>query len=380
MLKNKYDVVIIGAGPSGSMACKKIAENNIDTLMIERKKRIGEPVNCAEGINIFLFKETGIKKDGSFICQKIDGTRIYFYDETYDLNSDQWKGYNIDRKIFDKYLAKQAEKKGAHILTNTKALGMKKIGKKWLIKIESGKKINEIEAKIVIGADGIGCNVGKWAGLKNKWSKNEIAKCLEYNISNALVLEKNRFHILFAEEFQNGYGWIFPKSNSCANVGVGIHPEYNTKNAISFLMTKYTGIDNIIKDISKEKYRISERRGGIVPICGPKNYKEIISDGVILAGDSAAIVDPITAEGIEPAMLSGIAAGETAVKSIQANKWNKEFLRIYDRNWRNKEYNGGSLLGEVFDEAATIRNYFYKVFTNKKISKKEREKLISNLN
>jgi len=379
ILKNKYDVAIIGAGPAGSMACKTVAENNINVLMIERKEKIGEPVNCAEGINKFLFEETGIKKDKSFIKQKINGTKIYFYDEIYDLTSNQWQGYTLDRRIFDKYLAKQSEDCGATLIKGSKAVGMKKSGKKWLIKIKSGNKIREIETKIVIGADGIECNVAKWAEIGKRWTVDEYAKCLQYRIKDAQLKENDRFHIFFAEEFPNGYGWVFPKGKSCANVGVGIHPQFNTLDAISYLTSEYQGIDNIINSMSKGEYTILEKRGGIVPICGPRNCDEIVTDGIMLVGDSASIVEPITAEGIEPAILSGIAAGETAVKSIQADCWDKKTLSEYDKNWRLKKYNGIFLLGEAFDEGMAIRENFYKVFTNRKISKSERKKLISNL-
>ena len=157
----KCDVLVVGAGPAGSMAAKTAAENDLNVILIERNKKIGFPVRCAEGINNFIFQDTGIKKNGSFIDQKITGTKIYFYDEVYELTSDQWRGYTIDRTIFDKYLAQLAEKAGARIFTETKAIGLNKYNNKWKVKTNTPKGFVTIDAKIVIGADGFESNVGK---------------------------------------------------------------------------------------------------------------------------------------------------------------------------------------------------------------------------
>ena len=173
------DVLVVGAGPAGSMAAKTAAKMNANVILIERNKNIGQPVRCAEGINKFLFRDTGVKKDESFIRQVIDGTKIYFYDEVYELNSEQWKGYTIDRTIFDKYPASDAEDSGAKLYTATKAVGMKKLENGWLIKTTSENRIMNIFAKIVIGADGFECNIGRWAGIRKKWEDKDICKCYE---------------------------------------------------------------------------------------------------------------------------------------------------------------------------------------------------------
>jgi len=365
----KCDVLVVGAGPAGSMAAKTAAENGIDVILIERNKNIGYPVRCAEGINKFLFDDTGIKKDKSFIEKKIDGTKIYFYDEAYELNSEQWQGYTVDRTVFDKYLAKQAENAGSKIFTETKAIGVKQNGNKWIVGLNSKKDIKNIEAKAIIGADGFESNVGKWVKIKNRWKQDEICKCYELFLSCPNLTEENKFHIAFGEEFSMGYAWIFPK-NKKANVGVGVFPKVNAIDALNFYITQYGQVN----DLLGKNYSVIEKRGGCIPMSGPRDIDEAVSDGVILVGDAAGMVEPITGEGIGPSMISGISAGETVSACIKNDNWNKSELSEYQKRWKNKHYIN-TTLGESMNSLLEMKETFHTIFS-KKSTQKEREEFI----
>jgi digeranylgeranylglycerophospholipid reductase len=367
----KCDVLVVGAGPAGSMAAKTTAENDVDVVIIERNKYIGQPVRCAEGINKFLFKDTGVKKNDSFIEQEIIGTKIYFYDEIYLLDTGQWQGYTINRKVFDPYLAQQAESAGAQLFTETKAIGMEKKGNKWVVKTKSKKGLTSIETNIVIGADGFECYIGRWAGIRKNWKQNEFSKCYEFEIECPHLVENNLFHIAFGEEFPNGYAWVFPKKNT-ANVGVGVTPKANPKKALDFFIKNYPRINLLLgKD-----YSIKEKRGGSIPITGPRDINELVTDGIILTGDAAGMVDPITGEGICSSMLSGIAAGETAAASLKEKKWDKKQLSVYQYNWMHKKYID-TTLGENFNSLLQLKDIFSNTFSSRTIQKKTRQEFIS---
>lgn len=368
----RCDLLVIGAGPAGSMAAKTAVKEGLNVILIDRNKNIGIPVRCAEGINKYLFRDTGIKKDKSFIDQKINGTKIYFYNEIYNLNSDQWQGYTIDRTIFDKYLANLAKKEGAKIYIETKAINSEKINKLWSVKLKTKETFSTIEAKIIIGADGFESNVGRWVKIKKRWKKSDICKCYELLLSCPNIKENDKFHISFAEEFPNGYAWIFPKKRK-ANVGVGVSKNANAVKALDFYINNYSNI----REVLGENLKIIEKRGGCIPMSGPCDIDQIISDGVILVGDAAGMVEPITGEGIGPSMLSGIAAGEIASKCILNNKWDKKELSEYFTNWKNKKYIN-TTLGTSIYTLLESKSLFYEIFS-KKSDKTDRKKLIKNL-
>ncbi len=355
------DVLVVGAGPAGSMAAKTAAEHGMDVILIERNGEIGVPVRCAEGVNNFITQNTGVLMEPSFVKKRIEGTKIYFYGETYNLDTKKWGGYTLDRKVFDKHLASLAEKAGANVFTNTTALKVEKRGgqREMLVRGIDGE--HKIKAKVIIGADGFECNVGRMCGIGRPWRLDEFVKGYELVLSGVSLADDDIWHICFGKEFPNGYAWIFPKGNKIANVGVALDPQGDALNALKFFMEEYPGITDMLGG----DYDIVEVRGGGIPICGPKPIEKTVADGLILVGDAAGIVEPITGEGICPGMLSGIAAGETASECIRTGTWGMKSLRVYADRWRDKRYAGNFRLGEDIDLFTRVRRQFYNTFSNK---------------
>ncbi|MCK5039639.1 MAG: NAD(P)/FAD-dependent oxidoreductase [Candidatus Aenigmarchaeota archaeon] len=362
------DVLVVGAGPSGSLAAKTIAESGLNVILIERNKKIGTPVRCAEGISAYLFKDTGIKKHNSFLCRKIKGTKIYFYNEQYILSGKTWQGYVIDRKIFDPYLAKLAQKAGAKVFSNANAVEMKRVKNGWIVGVNFGKIKKQIEAKFVIGADGVESKIGKWAGLEDN-SNRGLFKCLEYEMDDLNIGKNDKFHICFGQEFPGGYAWVFPKSKTRANVGVGVNVKKNAnlKQLLDFFINKYPNINKMIGG----NYKILETRGGLIPANGPKKIDGLVGDNILLVGDAGEFVEPITAEGIEPAMLSGIAAGETIIEAFRKKDLRKNFLKIYEQKYKKKHYSNVKL--DELNKIKIYSNLFFYIFNKKYIPKRIRK-------
>ena len=80
-MKDMYEVLVIGAGPAGSIAAKIAAENGLDVLLIEKRQEIGDPVRCAEGVNKEYLKKH-VEIDKSWICADLKGSCIYSPDGT----------------------------------------------------------------------------------------------------------------------------------------------------------------------------------------------------------------------------------------------------------------------------------------------------------
>ncbi|HXY88752.1 MAG TPA: NAD(P)/FAD-dependent oxidoreductase, partial [Candidatus Acidoferrales bacterium] len=167
-MKDEYDVVVVGAGPGGSIAARTAAEE-CDVLLLEKRQEIGSPVRCAEGV-----KKTGLQKfiqpDEKWIAGEANRARIYSPDGTMVELSEELVGsevgYVLERKLFDRELAKSAARAGAHVMVRTRATGL-------IVEddVVQGVKINQlgenfdIRAKVVIGADGVESKVGRWAGI-----------------------------------------------------------------------------------------------------------------------------------------------------------------------------------------------------------------------
>src|SRR5512138_2367894 len=152
----KCDVVVIGAGPGGSMAAKTAAEAGLDVIMLEKRQEIGAPVRCAEGVGRRVLCRM-VKPEPEWIAAEVKGARIYAPDGTSIVMSEDKGGnevgYVLERKVFDRGLAMDAARAGAKVMVKTRALGL--LEKDGVPCGVSAMRIGEplqIEAPLIIGA------------------------------------------------------------------------------------------------------------------------------------------------------------------------------------------------------------------------------------
>ncbi len=338
------DIVVVGAGPAGSLAARTAAEHGANVILIEEHPRVGYPVYCAEGLSIRGIRDAGLKPVPPYVCQKINKARVYAPNKKYiDLSSEEWSGFNQDRVEFDGALAQNAVNAGAELMLETKATGVIKNGIKVVgVKAVSMGKTIEIKSKIVIGAEGHSSIVRRTAGFK-KWFE-DATPVAQFQLSG-LKLENphsNEFHI-GREICPGGYGWIFPKSETVANVGLGVRL-FNEGSALHYLK-KWVESEPRFKDA--EILRVS---GGVCPVSGV--FERIVDDGVMLVGDAAGQMIPMTGAGIHTGVEAGKIGGEVAAKAISegdtSGKRLEEYVKRFDDAWGKRIRDAGKVL-EMLD-------------------------------
>ena len=123
MDEKRYDVVIVGAGPAGSMAAKVIAGKKLSVLVIDKKQEIGTPKRCAEGLNKVGLIKAGLKPDPMWAVNKINGVVMHAPSgKTLSVVLEDMEGFILERKIFEKHLAADAIRAGAKYMIKTRAL------------------------------------------------------------------------------------------------------------------------------------------------------------------------------------------------------------------------------------------------------------------
>ncbi len=324
----KYDVVVIGAGPGGSLAARTCAEKGLSVLLVEKRQEIGVPVRCAEGIgkkDLQMFVEI----DRKFIAAEVVGAKIYAPDGTEITLTEEMAGnevgYVLERKIFDRHLARLAAKAGADVMVKTTAVGMERTRDGVKVKLRRMGEEFEVECKIVIGADGVESRVAKWAGIDTTLKLDEIESCVQY-LMTGIDFDPEYCHFWFGNKIApGGYVWLFPKGNGSANVGIGVMPALAEKSPKDYLNEF---VDNHFPD-----GKIVEVVAGAVPVKG--EIETAVADNVMLVGDAARHADPITGGGIANAMKAGYYAGIVAAESIQKGDYSAKTLRKYDELWKN---------------------------------------------
>jgi digeranylgeranylglycerophospholipid reductase len=177
----KYDVVIVGSGPAGSVTARYAAKKGAKVLIIERRSEVGSPVLCAEGIskNVDNYK---FIKGNHWKAASMDGARIFSPDRTMVKLAAELAGaetgYVLNREFFDKELIRGAFEKGATLMLNTQATDLLRKGNKITgIKAQHFDKELEINADIVVGADGVESRIGRCAGMPTTLKPHDLETC-----------------------------------------------------------------------------------------------------------------------------------------------------------------------------------------------------------
>ena len=322
-----YDVVVVGAGPAGSMAAKTAAEEGLEVLLVEKRQEIGVPVRCAEGISKDSI-ERFFEVDKRWIAAEVIGAKIYSPDGTEIVMSEEMAGnevgYVLERKIFDRHIARLAAKAGAEVYVKTTAISFEREGKKLRIKMRRLGEEWEVETKILIGADGVESRIGREAGIIKTLKLDEVESCAQYLMTGLDIDENYTYFYLGREIAPGGYAWIFPKGDGSANVGIGVMPKFAQKPAKYYL-------DAFIERIGLEG-EIVEFVAGAVPVYG--EIETAVTDNIMLAGDAAYHADPITGGGIANALAAGYYAGKVASEAVRAGDFSAKFLKKYDELWK----------------------------------------------
>jgi len=323
----KYDLIVVGGRVAGSISSFYASKNGIKVLMIEKNPEIGVPVQCAGGVSDTFFKSMKIKPSPQFTCSRITGACIHAPSGASFLTRDPIiTGYIVERKIFDKHLAIMAAEQGTDIMLNTTAKDLIiKDGKVTGVTVKKDGKIFDIHSDIVIAADGIQSKIARKAGLDTRFKVEEIRSCAQLEMVGVDVKDGIMEFYLGNKIAPGGYIWIFPKGEKRANIGVGIsRREWNMENA-HYYLKKFT---------SKLNATEIEFNIGAVPMGGP--VKKTYTDGLLVVGDAAGQVDPLTGGGIHIAAECARIAGETVAAAIEKGRVDAEFLRRYEKEWYKK--------------------------------------------
>ncbi len=326
----KYDIVIVGSGPAGSVTARFAAETGAKVLVVERRAEIGVPVLCGEGISRKI-DEWDMLKGDRWIAGKMLGAKIFSPDKTcVTLDADMAgneTGYVVYREIFDQELARRAMVAGAKFMMNTQAIGLiKEKGRIKGIKLKKFDEELDVKCDIVVAADGVESKVGRWAGFDTRLKPKDLETCCQYTFSNIKNLEDYCEFYLGKEIAPGGYIWVFPKGNGTANVGIGILAGLSKPGLAKKLLDDFIAKDKRLKDAQPTRFL-----AGAVPVATPINS---VKDNIILVGDSARQVDPITGGGLTHCLEVGKIAGEVTGKAVKEKNFSKEFLIEYERRWR----------------------------------------------
>jgi geranylgeranyl reductase len=277
-MKDKYDVIIVGAGPAGLSCAEVLAKGGKSVLVLEKNHKVG-PKICAGGLTTKVEEEKFLSlQDADKIFYSM---KLHFSKTCKKISDPDPLVATIDRKKLGKIMLEKAVKSGAEIETG---IEVKEIKKDSII--ANGQ---EIKFNYLVGADGSNSTVRKFLGAKTK----KILITLQYTIPQNIQQFKE-MEYFFDSKILNGYFWIFPHKNF-SEVGCGYYPK-NTRQSVH------------IKECFEkwlEKYKIKTEKLELKSFPINFDYQGYQFNNKFLIGDAGGFASGLTGEGIYFAMVSG---------------------------------------------------------------------------
>jgi digeranylgeranylglycerophospholipid reductase len=300
MIRAECDVLVVGLGPGGAAAAAGAAAAGLRVIAIDRKQKIGLPVQCAEFVPMPLSRHT---TSAGVLMQRINGMTSVLPSGA--VVETAFTGLMVDRAAFDQALVEAARRAGAVVHAGTRLQQLDTNDHSAIIRNADGAE-TQLGYRLLVAADGPHSTVARLLGLPPL----QTVDTRQYTVPLLRAFEET--DIWLSPDYPGGYAWLFPKKDR-ANLGLGMdrHLRPDMKTPLDVLHRQLVA-EGRVGDA------ILARTGGAIPVGGLR--KVIVKDAIAFVGDAAGLTHPVTGAGIAAAVTSGEMAAAAAVDQCAGNR------------------------------------------------------------
>ncbi|MGB3297871.1 MAG: geranylgeranyl reductase family protein [Phormidesmis sp.] len=292
------DCIIVGSGPAGSSAAYHLAKAGRDVLLLE-KSALPRYKPCSGAVSPIVAQWFDFDF-GPAIDSRVKRVRYTWkLGDAVDAELETEPIWSVRREVFDSFLVDQAKANGAQIKDQTAVTGIEFKGDHWQVNTAS----QALLGRYLIAADGAKGPMASWLGFDDH--KVREAGVLELTADSPV--ENGAFSFEFGLA-KNGCLWSFPKQQGYS-LGVS-----------SFISSSLKDLKTPLRQYAPE-FGASFESGTFysAPLKLWDGDRPLHTDRALLAGEAAAMVDPLTAEGIRPAMFSGMKAAQAIDQALRGD-------------------------------------------------------------
>jgi geranylgeranyl reductase family protein len=334
------DVLVVGAGPAGSTTAYRLAQRGWTVVVLEEHARVGQPVQCAGLVSQRVLDLAG---SSAMVRQPVRGASVYGPSlDGITFRAEEPRAFVIDRAGLDVHLADRAANAGATYRTGCRFdRRSSPAGGREVVRVtDAGGGPTEISTRLVIGADGVSSAVARAYRLRRPV---EILPAFEAEIPHSPG-DADTVEVYLGRRFAPGlFGWWIPDGAGGARVGLASDADGTSARTYFTRLLGHLARRFGVELASPTAYLVSGIPIGSVPRThGPR---------VLLVGDAAAQVKPLSGGGIFTGMRCAEIAAEVAHRALERDDLSDHSLSAYDRAWRGE-------LGEEFRRALYLRRLF----------------------
>ena len=297
--QQKYDLVIIGAGPAGATVARHVAQHGHDVLIIE-KDRLPRYKACAGGVTVRAARLLDF--DVSPVVERtVDSGRFSYRMRRFtDKTALSPISYMVMRDRFDRFLVEKAQEAGAGLLDGARVRSVAANG--------DGAEVNlgeaVVQAKVLVGADGANSVVARAMGL-NAGAEADLALEAEVAVPENILRPWERRVAIDVGVVRGGYAWVFPKAGNLS-IGVAGLKRYAPQ------LRRY--FDDFMAWLNLGPHEVLRFKGHHIPLRNPRSA--LAQGPALVVGDAAGLADPFSGEGIYHAIRSAKLAGPVIVEAL----------------------------------------------------------------
>ncbi len=337
-----FDVVIAGAGPAGSKTAWELARAGVKVLVVEEHAQVGPPVHCSGLVTPRTLRCAGI---GDWVVQhRITGALIYSdQKEPVRWGDERLRAVAIDRPALDAWLIAQAQENGAELWLSCRLESIDYGGQGLRLGMMTRNGKVTVTSRLLVGADGAGSRVSRFLG---QHSNSERIVAIGATLALPEPRDQEHVRVFLGDHVAPGwFGWLIPAGDGCARVGIGAPMDVRAspRQLLDHLFQAFPG--------EFQGAKVMNLSGGTIPLYRPiRSY----GDNIMLVGDAARQVKPLSGGGIRTALLGAIHCARTALDAIRIGDYSACFLGRYQKRWHQD-------MEPEFEIASRLRRMAYRL-------------------
>jgi geranylgeranyl reductase family protein len=340
-MSERYDLVVVGAGPGGSATAYYAARAGLETLLLDRQE-FPRDKPCGDGLMPHAASEISLMGLGDWLDEPHHGvftgfsiyTRTAYLRQGVPPSLNGPRGYVVRREETDAKLLERAISAGAEFRAGVRATGLLRspAGDATGVAAQNGGEDLRLQAPVVVAADG----VGGFAGSGMKAHQNSVARRRYYRGVNGPNRED--LHVFITRDMNEsgaGYGWVFYLGDGRANVGAGV----STRTLARTGRNLKDFFDRFLEEPQMAGWLEGAEPEGPAKswslkmgMWGARRYAQ----GLMMVGDAGSLVHPISGEGVGYAIESGRLAAAWAHEAHARRDFSASVLSGYERQLRRQ--------------------------------------------